>query len=149
MATTMDQMASSYPLTTHRFKVSVGSDDMFFSNVSGLEIGHQTIEYKDGTGGWFQMPGQRDALNITLRKGIMPKQSQLYDWFASISLGTVEKKDVSISLTDESGSTLFVTWNIVDAFPTAMTQPSLDASSNEEVIEELSLMALRTTVVFH
>ncbi len=149
MATTAEQMAVEYPIPSYRFRVSVGEEEIAFSNVSGLDIKFQTIEYKDGIGGWYQMPGQADPTNITLRKGIFKGQCKFYDWISSISLNTVEKKDLTISLTNESGSELLITWNVTDAFPTGLTAPSLDATSNEAAIEELSLLAKRVTVKCH
>lgn len=146
MATTADQIAASYPIPTYRFIVSMGSEDIPFNNVSGLNITFDTIEYRDGIGNWFKMPGQRQAVNITLRKGVFPGDSQLYDWINSTSLNKVEKKDITISLTDEAGTALLMTWNISNAFPVSLTSPSLDAASNEIAIEEIALMADRITI---
>ncbi|MCP1293310.1 MULTISPECIES: phage tail protein [Chromobacterium] len=42
-----------------------------------------------------------------------------------------------------------ITWNVANAFPTKLTAPSLDASSNEVAIEELALMADAVTIQFH
>ncbi|WP_373301078.1 phage tail protein [Streptomyces violascens] len=42
-----------------------------------------------------------------------------------------------------------VTWNVTDAFPTKLTAPHFDATSNEVAVEELSLAAERVTVTFH
>lgn len=146
MATTVDQIAASYPIPTYRFIVSIGSEDIPFNNVSGLNIACETIEYRDGTGNWFKMPGQRQAVNITLRKGVFPGDSQMYDWINSISLNKVEKKDITVSLSDEAGTTLLMTWNISNAFPVSLTSPSLDAASNEIAVEEIALMADRITI---
>jgi phage tail-like protein len=95
------------------------------------------------------MPGQAQSVTLTLKRGVMPKNSQLYDWMNSISLNRVEKKDISISLTNEAGQELLVTWNVSNAFPTKLSAPSLDAASNEVAFEELSLAADRVTVNFH
>jgi len=149
MATTTDQIAGSYPIPTYRFVVSLGSENIAFNNVSGLDINYDTIEYRDGTGNWFKMPGQRQAVNITLRKGVFPGDSELYDWINSISLNQVEKKDITISLTDDAGTTLLMTWNVSNAFPTGLSSPSLDAASNEAAVEELKLMADRVTIQTH
>lgn len=149
MALTADQIASKYPLPTYRFVVTVGNETMPFSNVSGLQIQHETLEYKDGTGGHFRMPGQKQPVNLTLRRGVIKGQSQLYDWINSIHFNTVEKKDISISLTNETGSKLFITWNVANAFPTSLSAPSLDATSNEVAVEELSLAADGVSVRFH
>jgi phage tail-like protein len=149
MPVSTDQIAVNYPIPTYRYKAIIGDEEMAFNMVSGLDMSFDTIEYKDGIGNWYQMPGQRQALNITLSRGIVPGRSHLYDWINSISLNQVEKKDISISLTSESGSDLLVTWNIYNAFPTKLTAPSFDASSNEIAIEELNLLAERMTIEFH
>ncbi|MCP1489802.1 phage tail-like protein [Pseudomonas fluorescens] len=149
MATTVDQIATTYPIPTYRYRVAVGDQEMAFSAVSGLEVSYETIEYKDGTGGVFRMPGQSTPVHITLRRGMVVGKSQLYDWISSISLNQVEKKDISISLTNASGNELLVTWNISNAFPTKLSAPNFDASSNEVAIEELSLLADAVTSKFH
>ncbi|MDI2146121.1 phage tail protein [Pseudomonas sp. ITA] len=149
MATTVDQIATTYPIPTYRYRVAVGDQEMAFSAVSGLEIAYETIEYKDGIGGVYRMPGQLSPVHITLRRGMVVGKSQLYDWISSTSLNQVEKKDISISLTNASGSELLVTWNISNAFPTKLSAPNFDASSNEVAIEELSLLADAVTTKFH
>lgn len=149
MALDAKTMAATYPIPTYRFTVSVGNEQMAFSSVSGLEQAVEKIEYKDGMGGSFLMPGQSQTLEITLKRGMVPKNSQLYDWMASVSLNRVEKKDISISLTDESGTALLVTWNVSNAFPIKLSAPSFDATSNEVAFEELNLVADRLTVKFH
>jgi phage tail-like protein len=149
MATSTDQIAASYPIPTYRFVVSMGSESIPFNNVSGLDITYDTIEYRDGIGNWFRMPGQRQTVTLTLRKGVFPGDSSLYDWINSISLNQVEKKDITISLTDDAGTTLLLTWNVSNAFPTSLTSPSLDAASNEVAVQEVRLMADRVTVQTH
>ncbi|RQQ47585.1 phage tail protein [Burkholderia stagnalis] len=149
MALDAKTMGNTYPIPTYRFVVSVGKDQMCFSTVSGLDQSVQLVTYKDGCGNLYQMPGQVEPVTITLKRGMMPKQSQLLDWFNSISFNRVDKRDLSISLTNEAGSELLVTWSVSNAFPTKCTGPSLDATSNEVAFEELSLAADRVSVVFH
>jgi phage tail-like protein len=149
MATTVDQIATTYPIPTYRYRVAIGDQEMAFSAASGLEVSYETIEYKDGTGGVYRMPGQLAPVHITLRRGMVVGKSQLYDWISSTSLNQVEKKDISISLTNASGNELLVTWNISNAFPTKLSAPNFDASSNEVAIEELSLLADAVTTKFH
>ena len=146
MATSSSQIATTYPIPVYRFIVSLGSEGIPFNNVSGLTITHDTIEYRDGAGNWFRMPGQRQTVNLTLRKGVFPGDSQLYVWINSISLNKVEKKDLTISLTDEAGTALLMTWNVANAFPTSLSSPTLDAGSNEIAVQEISLMANRITI---
>lgn len=149
MSTTADQISASYPIPTYRFVVSIGNEDIPFNNVSGLDLKYDTIEYRDGTGNWYKMPGQRQSNTITLKKGVFPGDSKMYDWINSISLNKVEKKDLTISLTDDAGTRLLFTWNVSNAFPTSLTSPSLDATSNEAAVQELTLMADRVTIQTH
>ncbi|QRR07660.1 phage tail protein (plasmid) [Burkholderia sp. MS455] len=149
MALDAKTMGNTYPIPTYRFVVSVGKDQMCFSSVSGLDQSVQLVKYQDGCGNLYQMPGQVEPLTITLKRGVMPKQSQLYTWVNSITFNQVEKKDLSISLTNETGSVLLVTWSVMNAFPTKWTGPSFDATSNEVAFEEVSLAADRLSVQFH
>lgn len=146
MATMPDQIAFEYPIPTYRFVVAIGDDKIPFNSVSGLDIKYQTMEYRDGIGNHFKMPGLYDAVTITLKKGVFRGPNALYDWISTISLNKVKKQDIMISLTDETGSEYLVTWNVADAFPTSLSSPSLDASSNEVAIQELTLMADRVTI---
>ncbi|MFE3758708.1 phage tail protein [Nocardia tengchongensis] len=148
----VEYVNSDYRVPTYRYTLDIDGDgktDATFSGVSGLELGVETIEYKDGLGNWFQMPGQRQAINVTLKRAVLPQDGPLYAWLMSVSLNTVEKRDCTISLTDESGETPLVTWSISDAFPIKLTAPNFDASANEIAIEEVSLLASRLTVEFN
>ncbi|OAQ27447.1 hypothetical protein K457DRAFT_897890 [Linnemannia elongata AG-77] len=142
-------MAAVYPLATYRFIVDLGRDRMACSAVSGLEQTVETIEYKDGLGGHFALPGRGQPFNLALKRCMAPKNSQLYDWISSTSLNHVEKKDISISLTDVTGKELLVTWTITNAFPTKSLAPTFDATTNEVAFEELSLVADQVTTQFH
>ena len=65
---------------------------MAFNSVSGLEMSAETIEYKDGTGGVFRMPGQANTLNISLKRGILAGKNDLYDWISSNTMDLASKK---------------------------------------------------------
>ncbi len=149
MTTTAEQIVATYPIPTYRFIVTVGNEKIAFKSVSGLQMAVEKIEYKDGAGGLFKMPGQSQGISLTLKRGVIKGQKQLYTWISSISLNQVEKKDISISLTNDVGTELLVTWNISNAFPIKLSAPNFDASSNEVAIEELSLEADRLSVEFH
>ena len=149
MATTALEISEMCPIPTYRFVVTVGDVAMAFSEVSGQSQTVQTIDYRDGTGHWCLMPGQRQPVNITLRRGMAKRRKELSDWFNSISFNTVDKKDILISLTDETGTELLITWNVSNAFITALNGPSLSASGNEVAMEEVTLMADRLKVEFH
>lgn len=149
MSVTSDKVATEYPIPGYRFMVTVGNEKVAFNSVSGLDIDYESMEYKDGTGNLYRMPGQRKTATITLKKGVFRGKSSLYDWINSISLNRVEKKDIMISLTNETGSELLVSWQVVNAFPTKLTAPSIDATTNDVAVQEITLEADRVMIITH
>lgn len=149
MATTTATIKKDYPLPVYNYRVNIGAETIAFSEVSGLSIGYETTTYKesyiDGAVGGvkvFRMPGQVTTPTLTLKKGIVPEKSKkaFYAWINGIALNQVEKKDISISLCDETGKAV-VTWMVIDAFPTKLDAPTFDANSNDIAIESMELMA--------
>ncbi len=149
MAVSQDEIIKRYPIPTYRFRVTVGDDVVAFSKVSGLTYGREKISYKDGMGGLFRMLGQQTDLDFTLTRGIVVAQSQLWKWLSSASGNRLEKKDIAISLTNEAGTELLVTWNVRNAFPTEISAPDFDSSSSEVAIEQVSLSADSLEIEYH
>ncbi|MDK2125463.1 phage tail protein [Parachitinimonas caeni] len=148
MATTAQEIATQYPIPVYRFVVSLGGESIAFSEVSGLDIGYETITYKDGLGRRY-MPGQPTDVNITLKRGVVRQKSQFYKWISSISLNLIDKRDITVSLTDEKGTVPLVTWTVTNAFPKKLTAPSFNGGSNEVAMEQLELVADDVTIEFH
>ena len=144
MATSVDDIKNTYPIPVFYYRVTIGGEDSIaFSEVSGLNFQYETITYKDGLSykdGPKYMPGFFNVVNLTLQKGIVPADSFLLDWFKTIRLNTVEKRDVRIDLLNENGEAT-ASWTAKDAFPTKLDAPSFNASSNEVAIESLELTA--------
>ncbi|WP_036771170.1 phage tail protein [Photorhabdus australis] len=146
MSITQEQIAAEYPIPSYRFMVSIGDVQVPFNSVSGLDRKYEVIEYKDGIGNYYKMPGQIQRVDITLRKGIFSGKNDLFNWINSIELNRVEKKDITISLTNDTGSEVLMSWVVSNAFPSSLTAPSFDASSNEIAVQEISLVADRVTI---
>lgn len=142
-------IASNYPVPVFRFIVNVGGEVIRCSSVSGLDQQFESGEYRDGMGGLFRFLTRPQLPSITLSQAVFPGQCKLYEWLYNYSGNTDGKKDISISLTDESGKVLYVTWNVANAFPTGITGPNLDASSNEVAVKQITLNADRLTVTCH
>lgn len=79
MADTAQTIAETYPIPVYRFVVDFGEESIPFTEVSGLDVGVDTITYKDGKGK-KHMPGQKTDVNITMKRGLIQKGSQFYDW---------------------------------------------------------------------
>lgn len=154
MATPKADIKASYPLPVYNYKVDIGKDTIAFTEVSGLNISYETVTYKESSTESgkvgprvLNMPAQLTPPKLTLKKGLVPAKSQaaLYDWISTISLNQVEKKDIVISLCDETGKAV-VSWTVVNAFPTKLDAPTFDAKSNEVAIESMELMADKISI---
>jgi phage tail-like protein len=119
-----------------------------------LNIAYETTTYKEsntesGKVGprVFRMPSQATNTTLTLKKGLVPAKSRaaLYDWINSISINQVQKKDIVISLCDETGKAV-VSWTVSNAFPTKLDVPTFDSNSNDVAIESMELMADGLTI---
>lgn len=128
----------TYPLPVYNYKVTVDSDTLSFSEVTGLNIEYDKVVYKHGFSyamGYNIIRAQRNEINIVLKRGIVPKRSHLYNW-----LNGKTKKDISIDLCDEKGNPL-VRWKVSKALPLKMEGPSLNAGGNDTAIESIELIA--------
>jgi phage tail-like protein len=133
----------SYPLPVFRFKVTWNNEDIGFSDVSGLSQELQSIEYRDGlmagTTLPLRRPGLRKAGNITLKRGIVEDNNDLYNWFNNNGAPNVERRDVVISLLNDEGDTVMY-WEISQAWPVKCEGPGFKATGNEIAIESLELV---------
>ena len=144
MATSIQDIKNTYPIPVYYYRVTIaGEDAIAFSDVSGLNIGYQTITYRDGMShrdGPKHMPGMATDTTLILSKGIVRKDSYFFKWISTVQLNTVEKRDLRVDLLDEAGEAV-VSWTVTDAFPHQLDAPEFDATSNSVAIESLSLMA--------
>jgi phage tail-like protein len=132
----------AYPLTSFHFTVSWGGDNIGFSEVSGLSVENQPIEYRDGLMSAktlpLKRPGLRKAGNISLKRGIVAANNELYTWFNNFGEPNVTRRTLVITLLNDEGNPVFV-WTIAEAWPVKCEGPGLKASGNEIAIETLEL----------
>lgn len=135
-----------YPIPVFRFKVEeVNASDpalsIAFSEVSGLTQEIQVIEYRDGLTpqqSSMKMPGLQKVNNITLKRGIIKGDNSFYNWLNTVKLNTIGRKDLIISLLDETDAPTMV-WNVKQAFPVKVEGPSLKATGNEVAVESIEI----------
>jgi phage tail-like protein len=84
------------------------------------------------------MPGLQKFSNITMKRGIFENDNDFYAWYNTISLNTVTRRDLTISLLDET-KTPIVVWAVKNAWPVKMTSTDLKADGNEAAIESLEI----------
>jgi len=141
-------MANEYPLPKFHFQVEWGGSKIGFTEVSGLDVEREVIEYRDGSSKEYsklKMPGLTKFSNITLKRGSFDKDNDFYDWWSSIKLETVERRDVTISLLNEDHEPV-VTWKVKNAWPSKVTPTDLKSDDNSVAIETLELVHEGLTV---
>jgi phage tail-like protein len=131
-----------YPLPVFHFSVSwAGGPDVSFSEVTGLNMEIQMIEYRDGARPEYstvKMPGLRKYGNVTMKRGVFADDNAYFDWVKTIKLNKPERRDVTISLLNEEHMPV-MTWTLLQAWPTKITSPDLKANANEAAIETIEL----------
>jgi phage tail-like protein len=128
-------------LTKFRFKVDWRGVKMSFSEVSGLHLETEVIEYRSGdTPGntKIKKPGLRKYSNITLKRGMFADDNEYYNWWTATAGMEEYKSDVTIKLLDESGDPVVV-WSVARAWPVKVDYPDLKADANEIAIESIEL----------
>ncbi len=144
MATTI------YPFVKSHFRVDWAGSSVAFSEVSGLNQDAAVIEYRDGSSPNFsmiKMPGLKKYSNITCKRGISNGDNEFFQWLTTISLNNVERRNLTISLLDETHAPKVV-WKVNNAWPMKVDHGGLDAKSNDVAIESIELANEGFTVEF-
>ena len=134
-------MAATYPIPKFHFLVQWGGSRIGFSEVTGLDIQVEAIEYREGSSPDYskiKMPGMHKFSNITLKRGTFEGDKEYYTWINTVNLNKVERRDVTISLLNENHDPV-ATWRVRNAFPVKVQASDLKADGNEVAIETLEI----------
>lgn len=133
---------AEYPLSKFHFQVDWGGTKLGFSEVSGLSVETQPIEYRDGVMPEYskiKMPGMQKYGNITLKRGTFKQDNEFFAWWNSVKLNTIERRDITIKLLNEEHQPV-MTWKVKNAWPSKVTSTDLKADGNEVAIETLEVV---------
>jgi phage tail-like protein len=130
-----------YPLPVFHYQVEWGGTSAGFSEVSGLTMENQPIEYRDGLmkeSSPVKMPGLQKFSNVTLKRGIVNGDNQFFEWLNSVALNKIERRDVTVSLLNENHEPVVI-WKIKKAWPVKLEGPGLKAAGNEVAVESIEI----------
>lgn len=139
---------STYPMVTFYYKVEWGGTEIGFTEVSGLDVETEVIEYRHGASpehSKIKMPGMQKYSNITLKRGTFAGNNENYAWWNSVQLNTIDRRDITISLLDPEGSAQVV-WKVRNAWPTKVQSPGLKSDASEAAIESIELVHEGVTI---
>jgi phage tail-like protein len=132
---------ADYPLPKFHFQVEWGGTQIGFTEVSGLEVETEVIEYRHGASPEYhktKMPGMQKYANITMKRGTFASDNEYYAWWNTVALNTIERRDLTISLLNEAHEPVIV-WKIKNAWPTKVQSTDLKSDGNEVAIETIEL----------
>lgn len=132
---------ADYPLPKFHFQVEWGGSVIGFTEVSGLSVETDVIEFRDGASKEYhkvKMPGMQKFGNITLKRGTFMGNNDFYNWWNTVALNTIERRDVTISLLNEEHEPVVV-WKVKNAWPTKVQSTDLKSDDNGVAIETAEL----------
>lgn len=139
-----------FPLPKFHFSVIWGGSKISFTEVSGLNKDLDVIEYRAGSSPEFfkkKMPGMQKLSNITLKRGVFAGDNEFFEWYNTVALNQVERRDIVISLLDENHEPKVV-WSVKSCFIVSLKCTDLKADANEAAIESVELANHGFTVEF-
>ena len=130
------------PRPKFAFSVDLGDGrPQGFAEVSGLESDANPIEYRHSDGKVFsaiKLPVLRSVGNVTLKKGVLAKESIFWDWLAATRRNSIRRRTVAISLLDEAGAPK-MRWTLTNAFPVKVAGTDPKPDSEEVAVETVEI----------
>ena len=132
---------AQYPIPKFHCMVDWGGSKIGFTEVSGLEVSTDVIEYREGSSPEYhkiKMPGMQKFANVTMKRGTFKGDNDFYNWWNTVALNTIERRDLTISLLNENHEPVVV-WKIKQAWPVKVQSTDLKADGNEVAIETIEI----------
>lgn len=132
---------AQYPVPKFHFQVEWGGSKIGFTEVTGLEVTTEVIEYRHGASREYhkeKMPGMIKYSNITMKRGTFKGDNDYYNWWNTVALNTIERRDLIISLLNENHEPVVV-WKVKNAWPVKVQSTDLKADGNEVAIETIEI----------
>ena len=135
-------MAQEYPVPRFHFQVDWGGAKLSFTEVTGLVMEREKIEYRHSDSKDFNkisMPGMVKNNNITLKRGKFESDFDFNTWLEEIANDRVDKRrDVTIRLLNEKHNPV-AAWTAIRCFPVKITASDLKSDANEIAVESIEL----------
>jgi phage tail-like protein len=132
---------ANYPIPKFHFQVEWAGAKIGFTEVTGLEVSTEVIEYRDGASPEYhkvKMPGMQKFANISMKRGIFKGDNDYFKWWNTVALNTIERRDLTISLLNEKHEPVVV-WKVKQAWPVKVQSTDLKADGNEVAIETIEI----------
>jgi phage tail-like protein len=133
------------PFANYSFYLEIdGITEAVFREASGIGSTSEVIESrhstKDGKAIIVKSPGNLKWDDISLKRGFT-SDMKLHAWRDLIEAGKVKdaRKNGSLTVYSADGTPL-AKWSFTNAWPSKLSGPSLNATSNEVAVEEITIV---------
>ncbi|QHS63686.1 phage tail protein [Chitinophaga agri] len=137
---------ANYPLPKFHFQVEWGGKNIGFTEVTGLTVETEAIEYRHGASPEYhktKQPGLKKYSNITLKRGTFQSDNEYFDWWQETVFFQEQngkyRRNITISLLDEMHKPIIV-WKVKNAWPIKVQSADLKADANEIAVESVELV---------
>lgn len=135
-------MSQPYPLPRFHFQVDWGGTKISFTEVTGLVIEREKLEYRHSDSKAFHkivMPGLEKIANLVLKRGKFESDIEFNKWYDEVSdERAATRRDVIIRLMNEKHNPV-AAWKATRCFPVKVTAPDLKSDANEIAVESVEL----------
>lgn len=137
---------ANYPLPKFHFQVEWGGKNIGFTEVTGLTVETEAIEYRHGASPEYhktKQAGLQKYSNITLKRGTFKSDNEYFDWWKETVFFQEQngkyRRNITISLLDEMHKPIIV-WKVKNAWPIKVQAADLKADANEIAVESIELV---------
>ena len=132
---------TDFPIPKFHFQADWGGVRIGFTEVSGLDVETEVIEYRDGASPQYskqKIPGMQKYPNVVMKRAVFASDNDYFNWWNTVALNTVQKRSVTISLLNEKHEPVVV-WKVKNAWPAKIASTDLKADGNEIAVESIEL----------
>ena len=139
-----DDRKVNWPLPSFQFSVQIGKEKWSFKEVGNIATSVETLTYRHGRSGQtgvYKIPGYEAVENVTLKRGVFIGDTKLFDWFKSSRENSIERKDITISLLNQSNEPEIV-WFLSKAFPIKLEGGNFNSITSGESAVSIEMVTL-------
>ncbi len=133
---------ADYPIPKFHFQVEWAGTQIGFTEVSGLDVETEVIEYRHGASPEYhstKQPGRQKYGNLTLKRGTFAGDNEFFDWWReTVAFDTIVRRDITISLLNEDHEPVVV-WKVKNAWATKVMPTDMKADASEIAIESVEI----------
>jgi len=136
--------AKDLPYSNFNFVVVIDGQRLGgFTEVSGLATENEVVEYREGSDSnqvIRKIPGVAKFSNITLKRGIISGNTDLWEWRQQVIDGDIAgaRKNGSIIMYDKDMQPV-AKWQFENGWPAKIVGPSQKSDGNDIAMEELTI----------